>query len=87
MAHNAMPLTMAKVGEEVKVIEVRGGQRLRRRLIELGFTPGARVRILQDHGGPLLLAIGNSRLAMGRGMAHKILVTTETPVIQGSAHG
>jgi len=87
MAHNAMPLTMAKVGEEVKVVEVRGGQRLRRRLIELGFMPGARVRVLQDHGGPLLLAVGSTRLAMGRGMAHKILVTTDVPVTQGSTHG
>ena len=87
MRHSTMPLTMARVGEEVQVVEVVGGQRLRRRLRELGFTPGARVRVLQDHGGPLLLAIGNSRLAMGRGMAHKILVIPEVQAVQGNAHG
>jgi Fe2+ transport system protein FeoA len=53
---------------------VAAGKVLSRRLAEMGLTPGVQLEVLQDQGGPLLLAVRDSRLALGRGMAHKIFV-------------
>jgi Fe2+ transport system protein FeoA len=68
------PLSMVAPGQPVKLIEIAAGHRLRRRLTELGLTPGVELKVMRDEGGPLLLAVHDSRLALGRGMAHKILV-------------
>jgi Fe2+ transport system protein FeoA len=70
-----MPLAMVAPGEEVRLIAIRGGRRMRKRLAELGLNPGLTVRVVQRDGhGPLILAVKDSRLALGRGMAHKIMV-------------
>jgi len=70
-----MPLPMLSLQQPARIVEIRAGHRLKERLNGLGLLPGGEVEILQDNGGPLLLAIGDTRLALGRGMAHKILVT------------
>jgi Fe2+ transport system protein FeoA len=70
-----MPLAMVAPGEEVRLIAVRGGQRMRKRLADLGLNPGLTVRVVQRNAhGPLILAVMDSRIALGRGMAHKIMV-------------
>ena len=69
-----LPLTMVAPGERVKLVGITAGHRLRRRLTELGLTPGVELKVMQGQGGPLLLAIQDTRLALGRGMAHKIIV-------------
>jgi len=75
-----MPLAMASPGEEVRLVAIHGaadggGQRLRKRLADLGLNLGMTVRVLHDSAqGPLLLAVKDSRLALGRGMALKIFV-------------
>jgi Fe2+ transport system protein FeoA len=71
-----LPLSMVEPGESVKLVRVATGHRLRRRLTELGLIPGVEFKIMQDEGGPLLLAVKDTRLALGRGMAHKIIVQT-----------
>ncbi|OQY27659.1 MAG: hypothetical protein B6243_12770 [Anaerolineaceae bacterium 4572_5.2] len=58
------------------LVEITAGHGARRRLTELGLTPGVELQVIQDEGGPLLLAVHDSRLALGRGMAHKIMVQT-----------
>jgi Fe2+ transport system protein FeoA len=69
------PLSMVGAGEEVRLVGVRGGWKVRRRLADMGLTPGEVLRIVQgDSSGPLLVAVRDSRLALGRGMAHKIMV-------------
>ncbi|MEA3339733.1 MAG: FeoA family protein [Chloroflexota bacterium] len=70
-----MTLAMVSPGEEVRLTAIRGGRRMRKRLADLGLNIGMTVRVLQRNGrGPLLLAVKDSRLALGRGMAHKIRV-------------
>lgn len=71
-----MPLTMATPGEDVKLVAVRGGQRVRKRLADLGLTPGTVLQVVQaDAWGPLIVAFkDDARLALGRGMAHKMMV-------------
>lgn len=70
-----MPLSLASVGEELKVIEITAGHGLRRRLAELGLTPGAPVTVISGcHPGPLLVDVRGSRLSLGFGVGQKILV-------------
>lgn len=69
-----LPLTMVGTGQLVKLVKITAGRQLCHRLTELGLTPGVNFEVMQDHGGPLLLAVRDSRLALGRGMASKILV-------------
>lgn len=63
-------------GQTVKLVAIDGGRRLRKRLADLGLTVGQEIRVVQNHfAGPLILAVQHdSRLAIGRGMAHKIHV-------------
>jgi Fe2+ transport system protein FeoA len=70
-----MPLSMASPGQEVRLVGIRGGWGIRRRLADMGLTPGENVWVVQSGpSGPLLIAVRDSRLALGRGMAHKIMV-------------
>ena len=70
-----MPLAMASPGDEVRLIAIHGGQRMRKRLADLGLTLGLTVEVMRrDSHGPLILAVKDSRLALGHGMAHKIMV-------------
>jgi ferrous iron transport protein A len=56
------------------LIKILAERKLIRRLTELGLTPEVSIEIVHDHGGPLLLAVRDSRLALGRSMASQILV-------------
>jgi len=80
VATDAMPLTMLPPHRPARVVSIRAGHTLTERLAGLGLRPGAEVSVLHDNGGPLLLAVGETRVALGRGMAHKVLVT---PLPQG----
>jgi len=69
------PLAMLPQGSSVKVIRIVGGKGIIRRLIEMGFTPGENVKILHsDFSGPILVNVKGSRVALGRGVAMKIIV-------------
>ncbi len=71
---DALPLTQARPGQPLRLIKIGGGRRLRHRLAEMGLTPGLEFSVLHAHGGPLLLAVRDYRLAVGRGMAEQIFV-------------
>lgn len=68
------PLTMAGEYERVCVQSIQGGKQLARRLTELGLNQGTELRIVQRQGGGLVVARGETRIALGGGMASKILV-------------
>lgn len=44
------------------------------RLLEMGLTPGTELRVVQDAGGPMLLSVRGSRVALGRDLAEKLWV-------------
>ena len=71
-----MPLAMAAPGDRVRMLRVRGGQRVRRRLADLGLGPGTELRVIQANAfGPVIVGFkGDARLALGRGVAHRIEV-------------
>ena len=73
-AADAFPLSMLGPGERARLLKVNAGDNLTNRLNAMGLTPGVELMVIQDAGGPLLLSVRDSRLALGRGMAQKILV-------------
>jgi ferrous iron transport protein A len=71
-----MPLSMLSAGEEAQLVDIRGGHGIRRRLSAMGLNPGMKVTVVQNAmRGPIILGVMDSRIALGRGMAHKILVS------------
>lgn len=69
-----MPLTLATVGEENMIKKVGGKPEVRAHLEDLGFVPGAGVTIISTIGGNLIVNIKDSRIAISREMAGKIMV-------------
>ena len=73
-----IPLAMLPENEDARVVEVKGGAGLVRRLSELGFTPGAKVKVLLSNSpGPMLVEVRGSKIALGRGLMMKIIVDSE----------
>ncbi|ACK41832.1 MULTISPECIES: FeoA family protein [Dictyoglomus] len=68
-----MALSFVKEGQEVKVIAIRGGKGAVQRLAEMGILPGVRIKVISNSGGPIVIALGNSRIALGKGLASKII--------------
>ena len=68
------PLAMAQEGELVKIFLLRGGKGLETRLTTLGLNVGSELIISQRQGGNLVVIRGETRLALGAGMAQKIMV-------------
>ena len=71
-----MPLTMTKTGEVVIVREIAGGQTARTRMADMGLRTGDRIEIINNTGqGRIILGRDCTRLAIGRGIAQKIMVS------------
>jgi ferrous iron transport protein A len=69
------PLAMAAEGERVKICFLRAGKGLEKRLIELGLNLEAEIEIVHRRSnGAVVVARDEMRLALGAGMAHKIMV-------------
>ncbi len=65
---------MIDPGEEVTLIDIDGGRGIRSKLYSMGLVPGVSLRILSRNGsGPVMIAVKDSKLAIGRGMAEKIM--------------
>ncbi len=81
MQHEAqtMPLSMVTPGETVELVHIHGGQKLRKRLADLGLNVGMSVRVMQgDPTGPMIVAVkGDTRLALGRGITHYVVVAAQ----------
>jgi len=66
-------------GVVARIRHVHGGLNVRQRLSTLGLHPGDRIRVLRCScfGGPVLVAIHDLEVAIGRGMAEKVEVDLE----------
>lgn len=76
-----IPLAILPVGAKGKITGIRGGRGLVRRLSDMGFIQGVDVKVVHSHashnsgrGGPLVVEVKDSRIALGRGVAMKIMV-------------
>jgi ferrous iron transport protein A len=68
------PLTELPKGSKVKVVDIVAGKGLGNRLLQMGLTPGTIVEIVENSSGPIILSVRGVTIALGRGMASKILV-------------
>ena len=69
-----MPLTMVNPGEENVIKKVGGKEETRRFLENLGFVPGGEVTVISEIDGNMIVNIKDSRVAIGKDMANKIMV-------------
>ena len=66
-----MPLTLAGIGEENMILKVGGKPEVR---AHLGFVPGGSVTVISTIGGNLIVNVKESRVAISKEMASKIMV-------------
>lgn len=72
---NATTLDNLSPGETGKVVRIDGGRGLVMRLYQMGFVPGAVIKVIVNRGvGPLVVDIMGAEVAIGRGIARKIVV-------------
>lgn len=69
-----MPLSMVKEGEPNIIRRVGGKEETRRFLENLGFVAGGTVTVVSEMNGNMIVDVKDSRVAIGRDMANKILV-------------
>jgi Fe2+ transport system protein FeoA len=73
---SVMPLAMASAGEKIRIVKFASGRGMCQRLSSMGLNVGSEIEIAKKgFQGPLLIEAGDTRLAIGAGMAHKIIVT------------
>lgn len=69
-----MPLTLAEVGEENIIRKVGGKQEVKAHLEDLGFVVGGAVTVVSAIGGNVIVNVKDSRVAVSREMAQRIMV-------------
>ena len=69
-----MPLAMAGIGVCNTIKKITGQDELRRHLAELGFVVGEEVRVVSELGGNLILSVKDSRVALDKSMAMRIMI-------------
>ena len=69
-----MPLTLAAVGEENIIRKVGGNPEVRAHLENLGFVSGGNVTVITTMGGNLIVNVKESRGAISKEMASKIMI-------------
>lgn len=69
-----MPLSMMKPGEPGVIRKIGGKSETRQFLENLGFVTGGTVTVVSETGGSLIVNVRDSRVAIGKDMANRIMV-------------
>lgn len=70
-----VPLSMVKAGETVRLASINAGHNLKSRLTAMGLVPDVEITVVSNtHPGPFVISVKDSKMMLGRGMAHKIVV-------------
>jgi Fe2+ transport system protein FeoA len=81
-----LPLTTLKNGETAIIVSIdspsekeQGRWGLKKRLMDMGLTPGTKITVVKSapFHGPIEIIVRDTRLALGRGIAERILVEVE----------
>ena len=69
-------LAQMKQGDKSTIVEIRGGYGLIKKLENLGLRPGIKITKVSSQliHGPITIQVGNSQVAVGFGMAQKIIL-------------
>ena len=70
------PLSQIEEGQTVSVIRIGGGRGLKIRLTAMGLLPNTKITMVRNgRSGPFVINVKNSRMALGRGIVDKIMVS------------
>lgn len=69
-----MPLSMAKTGEIVVIKKITGKDEVRQHLAELGLVVEETVKVVSEVGGNLIVQVKDSRIALDKTMANRIMI-------------
>ena len=69
-----IPLSMAKPGETVTIRKITGKDEVRQHLAEMGFVVDTQVIVVNALGGSLILQVKDSRVALDRQMANRVMI-------------
>lgn len=71
-----IPLSEAEIGRDVKLVTIDAGCELTSRLVAMGLVPNSVITVVGVGGpGPFTINVKGSKVAIGRGMAQKIMVS------------
>lgn len=70
-------LTNLQRGETGKVTMIDAGKQATKRLYEIGFNTSASITVIKNDSGPVIVSINGNKVAVGRGLAHKVMLTRE----------
>lgn len=71
-----MMLTQLRIGEKARIVAIGGGRGLKQKLFLRGLIEGKVIRMVSNYG-PVIVEVNGNIVAIGRGMARKIIVTTD----------
>lgn len=69
-----LPLTLANIGEENVIKKIGGNPAMKKHLENLGFVVGGNVKVINTISGNVIVSVKESRIAISREMAQKIMI-------------
>ncbi len=86
---NLFPLIELKKGDTGKIVFIRGGHKMIRRLLDMGITPNAVIKIIETSPfkGPVEISVRGSNLALGHSIAANVFVEVINNELEASDHG
>lgn len=69
-----MPLSMARMGEPVRIMKINGKDETKRFLNNLGFVIGDNVTVVSQLGGNMIINVKDTRVAIDKSMANRIMI-------------
>lgn len=62
-------------GKNAMVSKISAGRSANKRLYEMGFNTGSKFKVMKNDSGPVVVCLAGSKVAVGRGLAEKIIVS------------
>ena len=69
-----MPLSMARMGEPVRIMKINGKDETKRFLNSLGFVIGDNVTVVSQLGGNMIINVKDTRVAIDKSLANRIMI-------------
>ncbi len=69
-----IPLSMVEEERLVRIVKIIGGKGFVSRLRNMGIKEGEVIKVVSNVSGPMVISLGGSRIALGRGASFKIFV-------------
>jgi ferrous iron transport protein A len=70
------PLSEVSEGQTVNIVRINGGRGIRARLTTMGLLPNTPVMVIRNsRAGPFVVSVKNTKIAIGRGVVDKIVVS------------